>query len=498
MSSARVQVLTTMGNVMRRLNLWWKWVIVRQALVSVNCTEARAWVKRGGIELYSVCFTFGWACYIVAWLYLMEIVIILLFFLFLLVINMALVACQFSLVKLRYLLLEEADINELRQDKAVARMLDRTEVVSRVIRFGGTLCTISMGLAIYALLLRLKGQSEGVSIGWLAFALVVTLGIHYVVCDVLPRVGSLRSPQRTLKQSSLLIRALSAVLAPVMWLSHRVDRWAFRRFGLDPDEDINHVDVEVQTRALQEDDIDISPQLRQIMSNALRMRELDLSDILLPRGQLQYMDLEDTLEENLELAKKMGHTRFPLCEGDLDKCIGILHIKDVFRYRGDLSKLDLRKLKRDIIHLPESLPVEEGLERLMRARMHMALVVDEFGGTQGVVTLESILEELVGDIQDEFDLDEKRIHKQPDGSFLISGLAPIHEVERDLNVEIDNGDVATFGGLITAELGRIPLKGEKVLLSGPEPPLDITVSEVTHKRVISAEVYVVVPDSEGD
>lgn len=428
----------------------------------------------------------------------MEIALIVLFFVALLVINMALVACQFALVKLRYLLLDDADINELRQDKAVARMLDRTEVASRVIRFGGTLCTISTGLALYALLLRLTGVPGGVSLWWLLIALVVTLGIHYVVCDVLPRVGSLRSPQRTLRQSSWLIRGLSALLAPVLWLSHRVDRWAFRYFGLDPDEDISHVDVEVQTRALQEDDVDLSPQLRQIMSNTLRMRELDLSDILLPRGQLQYMDLEDSLEENLQMAKKAGHTRFPLCEGDLDKCVGIVHIKDVFRYKGDASKLDLRALKRDIMHLPVSLPVEEALERLMRARMHMALVVDEFGGTQGVVTLESILEELVGDIQDEFDRDEKRIRTQGDGSFVVSGLAPLHEVERDLDVEIDNGDVATFGGLITAELGRIPLKGEKVLLSEPEPPLDVTVSEVTHKRVISAVVHVVVPDPQSE
>jgi len=185
--------------------------------------------------------------------------------------------------------------------------------------------------------------------------------------------------------------------------------------------------------------------------------------------------------------KNAGHTRYPICRGDLDECLGLIHIKDIFREESSASELDFMKLKRNLAVFPLETPLEEALERMLRAKFHMALAVDEFGGIVGVITLESILEELVGEIQDEFDSEEEQIVKlRGERRFRISGLTPIHDIEEALEIEIENEEVSTFGGLITGELGHIPKRGEQLDCYG----LSITIGEVDDRRVIAATVQV--------
>jgi CBS domain containing-hemolysin-like protein len=205
-----------------------------------------------------------------------------------------------------------------------------------------------------------------------------------------------------------------------------------------------------------------------------------VSDVLLPRNQVKCFDLFDSVSENLKMARMTGHTRFPLCEGDLDNCIGLIHIKDIFRSGLSSKGLDLRKFNREILRFQEDMPVEDALEQLMQQKKHMGLVVDEFGGAQGVLTLERILEVIVGEIQDEFDVEEANIKEIGNGDYAIMGLAPLHEVEELFGLEFDTYDVSTFGGLITFELGEIPRKGQQLVVGN----LNIRITEVDGKRVI--------------
>jgi CBS domain containing-hemolysin-like protein len=183
--------------------------------------------------------------------------------------------------------------------------------------------------------------------------------------------------------------------------------------------------------------------------------------------------------------KDAGHTRFPLCHGDLDNCVGIIHIKDIFRWSGDPDRLDPIGLKRSISEFSQETPLEEALQRMLRAKFHMALVTDEFGRVIGLVTLETILESLVGDIQDEFDSDEELVVPLPEpDTFKVSGLTPLHDIEQALGLEINNDDVSTIGGLVSAQFGYIPNIGEVLVASG----MRITVVEVDERRVISVQV----------
>ena len=219
------------------------------------------------------------------------------------------------------------------------------------------------------------------------------------------------------------------------------------------------------------------------------MSSLEISDVLLPRHQVQVMDLNEDVADNLAKARKTGHTRFPLCVGGLDECKGLVHIKDLFRLNPDQSEeVDLRKIRRGIGSLSLDEPLELAMEHLLRKRTHMALVVDEFGGVVGVITLESILEELVGDIQDEFDVDEAQILPVGKGEFWVSGLAPVHDVEEALGVEIDNEEVSTIGGLITSLLGRFPRTHETMKLE--DSGIYIKVEEMDERRIIAVRMKV--------
>ena len=255
---------------------------------------------------------------------------------------------------------------------------------------------------------------------------------------------------------------------------------------MDVDDELNPLDVDIQIRAMGGDSSQISATLRKIVNRTLQMHELVVHDILLPRSQVVIYDLNLGIEENLELMKSAGHTRFPLCRGDLDQCLGLIHIKDIFCFSDLATEADLMKLKREVSIFPLEMPLEEVLERMLRAKFHMALAVDNFGGIVGVITLESVLEELVGEIQDEFDTEEKQIVPIGDDQFRISGLTLIHDIEEALEIEINSEEVSTFGGLITRELGHIPQCGERLSCHD----MDIKVYEVDDRRVIAALVGV--------
>ena len=291
---------------------------------------------------------------------------------------------------------------------------------------------------------------------------------------------------KTFQVTSVLVLGLAFLWSPVETLLRRLSPGSESQGdGHSHDGGIlDSFDTEVQLRALAKEDYELKPLMRQILRNGLRMSALEVSDVLLPRNHVQFFNLQEPVEENLKNAKESGHTRFPLCDGDLDHCVGLIHIKDIFQKHEAGSQLDLRRMRRNISSISVEIPIDEALQRLLRRKMHMALVVDEFGGTVGVVTLESILEELVGDIQDEFDREEKMINPTGQNRYRVSGLTAIHECEEYWQVSLENNDVSTFGGLLTYEMGRIPDRGEQVdLLNGR---LKVWIDEVDEKRVICA------------
>ncbi len=252
--------------------------------------------------------------------------------------------------------------------------------------------------------------------------------------------------------------------------------------GDDGDSVDNEVADHIRTLAREGSNLD--PEIAEIVGNTLEMGQLKVQDIMVSRKQVQILDTQDGLERNLEIARNCGHTRLPLCDGDLDHCLGIVHVKYAFRFLGkDPSPMTLQKITKAPARVSagDSLPL--ALRKMMKWKVHMALVGDEFGGIDGVITLEDILEEVVGEIQDEFDSDQKDVQQLGEKCWKISGLTPLHELPKELNFE-DDDEVASFGGLITKQFGKIPAPLEKLHLGN----IEITILEADDTRIGLTEV----------
>jgi CBS domain containing-hemolysin-like protein len=223
---------------------------------------------------------------------------------------------------------------------------------------------------------------------------------------------------------------------------------------------------------------DVSPLGRKLVLNVLDLRERVVRDIMTPRNEVVYLDLEDDFETNLNKAIASKHTRFPLCRENLDNTLGQIHIKELMPMLRD-SNPDLMKIKRELIPVPEMMPLEKLLNLFLSKHAHLAIVVDEFGGTVGMVTLEDVLEELVGDIQDEFDTEKAEFQKISANEFTVDGTLGLYELNDLAKLELESPDVSTIGGYVTHLFGHLPKQGEKVKIDDYE----VTVSQMGARRV---------------
>ena len=407
-----------------------------------------------------------------------------------LVLHAFLVMCETSLVKFLYGGTNPKLLERLKRRRGIADLIDNSDRTGRTVRFSKTLCTVAVGLFLMLMVsdfFRLF-ETRQIPNRWLVVSLlfVCAVSLHFLFAEILPRGLALHNPAKGILRSYRLLIVFQIITLPIMLFLRSLKQMFFRRIGVDVNDELNPLDVDVQIRVMGEDSHTLSPVARRIMNHTLQMQDLIVQDVLLPRNEVVICNLEEDLETNLKVMKDAGHTRYPLCRGNLDYCEGIIHIKDLFRM-NDLSKeTDLIKLKRTVATFELETPLEEALERMLRAKFHMALVVGDFGEVVGVITFESVLEELVGEIQDEFDREEAQIRvlRNPN-TFRIFGSTPIHDVEETLGVKIEREEVSTFSGLITGELGRIPERGETLTIAG----MQIVVDHVDERRVISARVF---------
>lgn len=234
----------------------------------------------------------------------------------------------------------------------------------------------------------------------------------------------------------------------------------------------------------------IDPDVLEIMGNTLEMSQLKIKDVMIPRNQVQILDINDAYQKNLEITKSSGHTRLPLCEGNLDHCLGIIHVKHAFRTISDAQDMfDLHQITKSptLLNSEEFLPV--ALKKMMKLKVHMALVRDEFGGIDGVITLEDILEEVVGEIQDEFDSEEDDVEILSDGVWKISGLTALHALPEELGISDEDPEISSLGGMLTQTIGKIPENREVFDF----PTFKVEILDADDTRVQSVKISLTKP-----
>ncbi len=306
--------------------------------------------------------------------------------------------------------------------------------------------------------------------------------MHIVFGELAPKYFAITNP---LPVSLRLVRPLAlfhTIFLPFIWLLNRSSNFLLQKLlRLKPvsGSELAHSEEELRLILDQSEKSDeVSSIGRDILVNALDMRRRVVRDIMTPRGEVVYLDLDETFDENVEKALASRHTRFPLCRGHLDNAIGLVHIKELVPLMRDPHP-DLLRIKRDLIPVPEMMSLEKLLNLFLARHAHLAIVVDEYGGTVGMVTMENILEELVGDIQDEFDTEHAEFRKINDHEFVVDGTLGLYELRDLAGLELENSDVSTIGGYVTHLLGHLPKQGEQVRI---EEYL-ITVTQTDGRRI---------------
>ena len=212
----------------------------------------------------------------------------------------------------------------------------------------------------------------------------------------------------------------------------------------------------------------ISPHERDLLLNLLRFGGLTAEDAMVPRNDIDAVEIAAPLDEVVATIKEKGHSRMPLYRGNLDDIVGMIHIRDVMGHWGENGPFDLDAIRRDILFVPESMPIPALLKEMRETRLHMAVIVDEYGGTHGLVTIEDVVEEIVGEIEDEHDeIEAPALIHLDDGAVEADARVRVDELERDLAVPLLDGAIEdavdTLGGLVFALAERVPGAGERIL-----------------------------------
>jgi CBS domain containing-hemolysin-like protein len=401
------------------------------------------------------------------------------------------VTAEFALVKTRMTQLD-ALVSEGNKRAGIARHVSgNLDAYLSACQLGITLASLGLGWVgepFVAQMLQpffaLAGIMSPAIITSISFALAFSIitFLHIVLGEQAPKILAIRKAVPATLWVSAPLRLFYALFKPAIWFLNTSSNWVLRyilRVQPAAPHELAHSEEELRFIFEEsEKSKEVSPLGRSLLMNVLDLRQRVVRDTMTPRGEIVYLDVEDDFETNLRKAVDSRHTRFPLCRENLDNTIGLIHIKELLPMMRDPAP-DLTRIKRELIPVPEMMPLEKLMTLFLTRHAHLAMVVDEFGGTVGMVTLENVLEELVGDIQDEFDFEKEEFRKISADEFTVDGALGLYELNEHAALELESPDVSTIGGYVTHLLGHLPKQGEQVRIDN----YLVTVSQTDARRV---------------
>ncbi|MBI2944993.1 MAG: HlyC/CorC family transporter [Candidatus Wallbacteria bacterium] len=410
----------------------------------------------------------------------------------LVLVNGFFVAAEFAFVKVRGSKVEEMLRAGTRGARSVRDVLGRLNDYLSAVQLGITLASLALGWlgepAFAALV-----EPVFSSLGWLSkpaahsFALgtaflIITL-LHIVVGELVPKTLAIERPELCALATAKPLMWFNRVSYPAIWLLNTTSLAILKVFGIraTSGEDVAHSEAELRFLLAESARSGIlSTGEKDLLDKVFRFSDRTARQIVVPAADVVHLSLARGLEENLHKAKSEGYTRYPLCEDGLDSILGMIHIRDLLSSEQELKhSRDLMKLRRDILVVPETVSAHRLLNLFRRKKVHMAIVVDEFGVTVGMLTLEDVLEELVGEIQDEFDqVEAPRLKVLGKNEYEVDGTYLLDDLHERLEVDVDDPDNVTLGGHIQRILGRIAEPGDSVRIG----PLVAVVEEMKQHR----------------
>ncbi len=401
-----------------------------------------------------------------------------LFCAFLIFLSACFVMAEFAAVRVRDTQLEALMERDPRASRALAVHRELSRHLSSI-QVGIVLCALALG-AVGEELFRQAFHGLFRSLPWpgltlplsSGLALLVITTLHVVLAELLPRNLAIQTPVPWALRTAAPLLAWSRLVHPLTWFLTHLSHLVLRLLGHPVEAEAKELPpTEPEFRRMlvrSQEEGSLELERKELIENLFDFTHRTVNEIAVPRSQVVCFDLARGLAANLALARTTPHTRIPLVEGDLDRVVGVIHLKELlWALQDQKAPLDLRSLARPAFFVPEMKPIQGLLLEFQQRKQHLALVVNEHGGVDGLVTLEDVLEELVGEIQDEFDREAIQLRRTRGGAWLAQGDITLEQLQDHLHLNLESAAGSlSLGGFFQERLGRILRPGDELRLQG--------------------------------
>ena len=400
--------------------------------------------------------------------------------LFLVILNGFFVAAEFSIVKVRY---SQIQI-KVQEGNPVAKQLElilkKLDAYLSATQLGITLSSLALGwigegamhhfMDKLLIMMNLSLDDTSVTTISLFFSFFIITILHIVFGELVPKSIAIRKSESTAMFVAYPLRGFTIVFQPFIWLMNSMSNGFLRMINIPPAEESDiHSSEELQLLVKQSADSgEIEEEDYEIIKNAFDFTDHSAKQIMVPRQNILSIDIEDPIEDIINVIVDSGYSRIPVYEGSIDNIIGVLYTKEIIREyikrNGNLTNTDLRDLMREAFFVVGSKKISDLLKNFQQKKQHLAIVIDEFGGPEGIISLEDILEELVGEIQDEEDEEEKIVEEISENIFWVQATQPLEEINEYLPEKLplsEEGDYNSLAGFILYQLGDIPEENQE-------------------------------------
>jgi CBS domain containing-hemolysin-like protein len=404
------------------------------------------------------------------------------------------VAAEFALVRIRETQLDELVAQNRRGARMARHIVQNLNTYLSATQLGITMASLGLGWLgepVFASLLTPLLSAVGVhSQVWLnslsfAFGFTTLTFLHITAGELAPKWLTIQKPLTVAMSAAQPLNWFYLAFYPFNRLLNYAARWLLEKIGIEPDGQTEGGHSEEELRL-----VIASAQTTKgghnLVLNALDLRQRVVREVMRPRNEISAFNTDTAMADCLQQAERTRYSRFPICEdGSLDHMLGVIHIKDLFAWRHKAQTArDLLPAARKLIYVPETARLEPLLKRFLDRKLHFAVVVDEYGGTLGIVTLENVLEELVGQIQDEFDQEKPEFIVLSESSWEAAGTLPLHELEKITGTVAHGETAATVSGWLTHKLGGFPKVGDTLAVGSCE----LLVEEIDGPRVARLKI----------
>ena len=413
-------------------------------------------------------------------------ILLVLFFVFL---NGFFVATEFAIVKVRLTQIEPLAAKGNRRARVVREIITHLDRYLSATQLGITMSSPALGWIGEPLvadellpLFQHFGMVNEHLIQWISFALAFSLitFLHIILGELGPKWLAIQKSSATALWVSYPLSVFFAVFKPLIWLLNISANAILRLVGIHASGSADLVHSEEELRLILARDRKGSKATKDLVLNAMDFRLKQARHCMVPRTEMVTLAISASPQDNLRTMRTNKFSRYPVYRDTIDNIVGVVYTKDIFRLDRDHSPMfTIESVLRDACFLPETASLEKTLETMLQRKSHMVILADEYGGTAGLITLELVLEELVGPIQDEYDREAPEITKLSDDEYVLDASVTTNEVERLLNLELSQKDILSIGAFVLEQLGHIPVAAERLQVNG----FEFIVEQVTDRVI---------------